>query len=106
MHRRADAGPPAEGVAGIGRCRVRIDDRNTRPLTVPADALHRARARVVSYRNKLLVVEAVAAPDNLAVLVRDGVRECVEHLGGTSASFALPAWQKWAKLLTDRPKGR
>ncbi len=47
---------------------VRVDDRNTRPLT---DA------------------------------VRAGIRDCVTQLGGTSASFALPAWQKWAKLLTD-----
>jgi hypothetical protein len=81
---------------------VRIDDRNTRPLTVPADALHRARARVVSYRNKMVVVEAATAPEKLADLVRDGIRECAGHLGGTSASFALPAWQKWARLLTDR----
>ncbi|MFI5492946.1 BtrH N-terminal domain-containing protein [Actinoplanes sp. NPDC051859] len=81
---------------------VRIDDRNTRPLTVAADVLHRARARVVSYRNKLVVVEAATAPEQLADLVRAGVRECAEHLGGTSTSFALPAWQKWAKMLTDR----
>jgi hypothetical protein len=81
---------------------VRIDDRNTRPLTVPSDALHRARARVVSYRNKLVVVEAATAPENLESLIRDGIRECAGHLGGTSTSFALPAWQKWAKLLTDR----
>ncbi len=81
---------------------VRIDDRNTHPLTVSYDVLHRARARVASYRNKLVAVEAVTAPEKLVDLVRDGVRECAGHLGGTSASFALPAWQKWAKLLTDR----
>jgi hypothetical protein len=81
---------------------VRIDDRNTRPLTVPADALHRARARVVSYRNKLVVVENATAPEDMERLVRDGIRECAGHLGGSSTSFALPAWQKWAKLLTDR----
>ncbi|GAA3388593.1 BtrH N-terminal domain-containing protein [Cryptosporangium minutisporangium] len=81
---------------------IRIDDRNTRPLTVPADVLHRARARVSSYRNRMLVVEEATAPDKLADLVREAVRECAEKLGGTSASFALPAWQKWAKLLTDR----
>jgi hypothetical protein len=100
-HLEAHGGHAVVAYAATG-AGVRIDDRNTRPLTVLAEALHRARARVVSYRNKLLVVEAAAAPDNLAVLVRDGVRECAEHLGGTSASFALPAWQKWAKLLTDR----
>jgi hypothetical protein len=86
---------------------VRIDDRNTRPLTVPADVLHRARARISSYRNRMVVVEHAERPEKLTDLVRDAVRECADHLGGTSASFALPAWHKWAKLMTDQrnPKG-
>jgi hypothetical protein len=81
---------------------VRVDDRNTRPLTVDRSALDKARARVSSYRNRLVVVDHAAAPDDLAGAVRAGVRDCAEHLGGTSASFALPAWRKWAKLFTDR----
>jgi hypothetical protein len=81
---------------------VRIDDRNTRPLTVPADALNRARARVSSYRNRLVVLSDASPPEKLADLVRAAVRDGADHLGGTSASFALPAWQKWAKLCTDR----
>ena len=89
----------AYAVQGAG---VRVDDRNTRPLTVARDDLDAARARVSSYRNRLVVVDEVAAPADLAALARAGIRDCAEHLGGTSASFALPAWQKWAKLLTDR----
>ncbi|SHN38438.1 BtrH N-terminal domain-containing protein [Cryptosporangium aurantiacum] len=81
---------------------IRLDDRNTRPLTVPADVLHRARARVSSYRNRMVVVEGATAPEKLADLVGEAVRQCAEQLGGTSTSFAIPAWQKWAKLLTDR----
>jgi hypothetical protein len=100
-HLEAHGGHAVVAYAATG-AGVRVDDRNTRPLTVPADVLHRARARVVSYRNKLVVVEAATAPEKLADLAREAVRECAGHLGGTSASFALPAWQKWARLLTDR----
>ncbi|HET6529786.1 MAG TPA: BtrH N-terminal domain-containing protein [Actinoplanes sp.] len=81
---------------------VRIDDRNTGPLTVDRAAVDAARARVSSYRNRLVLIDQVATPDDLAGAVRAGVRDCVQHLGGTSASFALPAWRKWAKMCTDR----
>jgi hypothetical protein len=81
---------------------VRIDDRNTGPLTVDRAALDEARARVSSYRNRLVLIDEAGTPDDLAGLARAGVRDCVEHLGSTSASFALPAWRKWAKLFTDR----
>ena len=33
--------------------------------------------------------------------VRDGLAEQVEHLGQRSDSFSLPAFRKWARLLTD-----
>jgi hypothetical protein len=100
-HLEAHGGHSVVAYAATGDT-VRIDDRNLRPLTVPADVLHRARARVSSYRNRLVVVSAVQPLEKPAELVRDAVRDCARQLGGTSASFALPAWQKWAKLLTDR----
>lgn len=80
---------------------VRVDDRNSRPLTVPRADLDRARARVSSYRNRMIVIDGVDLPSDLTAAVRAGIGDCVSQLGGTSASFALPAWQKWAKLLTD-----
>ncbi|HEU4900304.1 MAG TPA: BtrH N-terminal domain-containing protein [Actinomycetota bacterium] len=81
-----------------------VDDRNRAPLTVSLDALAAARARVGSYKHRLLVLDAPAAEldiDGLRRAVRDGLAEQVEHLGQRSDSFALPAFRKWARLLTD-----
>jgi hypothetical protein len=80
-----------------------VDDRNRAPLTVPLDALAAARARVVSYRQRLLVLDAPAAEldlDGLRAAVRDGLAEQVEHLSRRSDSFSLPAFRKWERLLT------
>jgi hypothetical protein len=81
-----------------------VDDRNRAPLTVSLDALAAARARVVSYKRRLLVLDAPAAEldgDRLRRAVRDGLAEQVEHLSQRSDSFSLPAFRKWARLLSD-----
>jgi hypothetical protein len=88
----------AYATAGDG---VRVDDRNLAPLTVDRDALDRARARVTSYKNRMVAVEAAPAPIDLAGAVRAGMADCAAHLGADSASFAIPAWRKWGRLLTD-----
>ena len=98
-------GPPVT-VYGIDEAAgvALVDDRNRATLTVPLDALAAARARVVSYKNRLLVLDAPAAEldsDGLRRAVRDGLAEQVEHLGQRSDSFSLPAFRKWARLLTD-----
>jgi hypothetical protein len=81
-----------------------VDDRNRAPLTVSLDALAAARARVGSYKHRLLVLDAPAAEldtDRLRRAVRDGLAEQVEHLSQRSDSFSLPAFRKWARLLGD-----
>lgn len=83
---------------------VHVDDRNLSPLTVPRAALDAARARVGTYRNSLYLIDGASGPIRLETLraaVRAGIGECVANLGGTSDSFALPAWRKWARLMTD-----
>jgi hypothetical protein len=80
-----------------------VDDRNRAPLTVPLTALAAARARVGSYRHRQLALDAPAAEldvDGLSKAVRDGLAEQVEHLSKRSDSFSLPAFRKWARLLT------
>jgi hypothetical protein len=82
-----------------------VDDRNHARLTVPLDALAAARARIGSYRHRLLVLDAPAAEldlDALRTAVGEGLAEQVEHLSRASDSFSLPAFRKWARLLTDR----
>ncbi len=84
--------------------RVHIDDRTLAPLTVPVADVDRARARVGSYKNAMLVVRSrdTAVPaDRLRAAVRAGLAATVDQLGGPSTSFALPAWRKWSKLLVD-----
>src|SRR3712207_6486503 len=91
-------GDPVVAYAAVGG-RVHVDDRTLAPLTVPVADLHRARARVGSYRNTMLVVRSTAAAvpaDRLRAAVRAGLDACVDHLGGSSTSFALPAWRKWS----------
>jgi hypothetical protein len=82
-----------------------VDDRNRARLTVPLDTLAAARARIGSYRHRLLVLDAPAAEldlDALRAAVAEGLAEQVEHLSRPSDSFSLPAFRKWARLLTDR----
>lgn len=89
---------------GVADGAYRIDDRGLAPLTVPMAQFDAARARVGSFRNLLVVPEprgdVSAATLHTAVLT--GIDDCATRLGGSSASFALPAWAKWARLMTDR----
>jgi hypothetical protein len=82
---------------------VHVDDRFAAPRTVPREVLDAARARVGSYRHRLCVIEP--ARDELPVeLLRDAVRaglaDAAEHLTADSDSFGLPAWRKWARMMT------
>ena len=102
-HLEAHGGGPVVAYAEIDGG-VRVDDRNLRPLTVPRPVLDMARGRIVSYRNRLVTPRPEPGPIADAVLrraVTDALHEGVAHLGGSSDSFALPAWDKWRRLLTD-----
>lgn len=81
-----------------------IDDRNLKPLTVAADVLSAARARITSYKNRLVVIDESSGEldePSLRQAVFGGIEECVAHLNQPSDSFSLPAWRKWARLMTD-----
>ena len=77
-----------------------IDDRASAPYRVPAAIFADARDRIVSYKNRLLLVENIGEAD-LQAAVREGIRACVEHLSSDSDSFSLPAIRKWGKMVTD-----
>ncbi len=89
---------------GVADGVYRIDDRGLAPLTVPVAQFDAARARVGSFRNLLVVPEphGDVSAGTLRTAVLAGIDDCATRLGGSSASFALPAWAKWARLMTDR----
>ncbi len=96
-------GHPVVAYAG-SEDRVHVDDRTLAPLTVPTATFDRARARVGSYRNSMLVVrsrDAVVPAERLRAAVREGLEATVDHLTSSSTSFGLPAWRKWSRLLVD-----
>jgi hypothetical protein len=96
-------GHPVVAYAAPGG-RVHVDDRTLAPLTVPVADLDRARARVGSYQNSMLVVrtaDAVVPGERLHAALLAGLRGMVDQLAGSSTSFALPAWRKWSRLLVD-----
>ena len=90
-------------VYGVRRRRARIDDRNLAPLTVDRERSRRAGAgRLLQApaggdraRRGRAPVEALRA----AVRGRAATRPSTSPRA--SDSFGLPAWRKWARMLTD-----
>jgi Butirosin biosynthesis protein H, N-terminal/Domain of unknown function (DUF4872) len=78
-----------------------VDDRSATRITVPAERLAAARARVGSYKNRLITIDPERVELDLRPAVEEGLRLQVEHLSDTSDSFSLPAWRKWARMTTD-----
>lgn len=95
-------GPPVV-VYGSAAGAYFVDDRGLAPLTVRAATFDAARARVGSYQNLLIAPDPVGdiPAAVLRAAVREGIADCAARLDGTSTSFALPAWSKWARLMTD-----
>jgi hypothetical protein len=102
-HRDGHGGPPLVVYARAGE-RYLIDDRSSGRVSVSADALSAARARVVSFKNRLIAIDPERIDldrDRLRAAVEEGIRLQIEHLSAKSDSFSLPAWRKWARMTTD-----
>lgn len=78
-----------------------IDDLSTTRELVPVERLAAARARVGSYKHRLITIDPERIELDLRPAVEEGLRLQVEHLGERSDSFSLPAWRKWARMTTD-----
>ncbi|HYN64447.1 MAG TPA: BtrH N-terminal domain-containing protein [Candidatus Limnocylindrales bacterium] len=91
-------GPAKDGDA------VLVDDRGRAAFAVPRQRLAAARGRIGSDKNRLAILAPAASLDaaGLRTAVREGIGQCVAHLAQPSDSFSLPAWRKWARLVTDR----
>ena len=84
--------------------RYLVDDRNKGRLTIGADDLAAARSRISSYKNRLVVADPAASDldeEQLEAAARAGLEEQLGHLSEKSASFSLPAFDKWSKMLTN-----
>ena len=68
---------------------------------MPAERLAAARARVGSYKHRLITIDPELVDLDLRPAVEEGLRLQVEHLSEKSDSFSLPAWRKWARMTTD-----
>lgn len=78
----------------------KIDDLGKKSFTLTSAELAITRGRIPSYKNRLLLLSAPKEIE-LERAIKAGLQDCIEHLGAKSDSFALPALEKWAKLMTD-----
>jgi hypothetical protein len=88
-------------VYGMDDTQVYVDDRARKPLTVGRDAFAKARGRIGSYKNRLLLLDSTHAEFDLAAAIEAGIADCVEYMGSDSQTFAIPVYKKWARLMTD-----
>ena len=85
---------------GIDGQSVLVDSRANKPFNIESDLMVEARAKVPSFKNRIMVVEP-KDPFDLEDAIRDGLQDCVEYLGASSTSFALPAIRKWSRMMAD-----
>jgi Butirosin biosynthesis protein H, N-terminal/Domain of unknown function (DUF4872) len=81
-----------------------VDDRGRAPLRVAPDVMAAARARISSFKHRIVGLRTTPGPipaDQLRSAMRVGLQDQVDHLRSTSDSFSLPAWRKWSRLMTD-----
>lgn len=88
-------------VCGIDDQHVMIDDLAAVPFRVALDTFADARARIGSYKHRLLLAEPSDESIELPDVIMAGLRICVRHLSEPSESFSLPAIRKWARTMTD-----
>lgn len=88
------------GVHGRSAEGVLVDDLGDALYTVPDDRFAAGRARIGSYKNRLLIAGAPPSLD-LPAAVRAGIQDHIDHLSLDSDSFSLPVYAKWARMLTD-----
>ena len=81
-----------------------VDDRGRAPFRIAPDVMAAARGRIGSYKHRIVALRTTAGPipaDRLRAAMHAGLEDQVDHLRSTSDSFSLPAWRKWARMMTD-----
>ena len=81
-----------------------VDDRGKAHFRITPDVMAAARGRIGSFKHRIVQLQTTEGPipaDRLRVALQAGLEDQVDHLRSGSDSFSLPAWRKWARMLTD-----
>ena len=81
-----------------------VDDRGNAPFRITPDVMAAARGRIGSFKHRILRLQTTEGPipaDRLRAALQAGLVDQVDHLRSGSDSFSLPAWRKWARMMTD-----
>jgi hypothetical protein len=92
-------------IYGVEDGMVLVDDLAAKPFRVPAETMASARARIGSYKNRLLLATPTSEPD-LPAAITAGIQDEIDHLSQPSDSFSLPTIQKWGKMMTHRKNAK
>jgi hypothetical protein len=82
-----------------------VDDRGRSPFRVSPAVMAAARGRVGSFSHRIVALRTTPGPipaERLRAAMRAGLEDQIDHLRSPSDSFSLPAWRKWARLMTDQ----
>ena len=86
-----------------------VDDRGRHPFTVSPDVMAAARGRIGSFKHRIVglrTTPGLIPAERLRAAMRAGLEDQVDHLRSRSDSFSLPAWRKWARLMTDQQNAK
>jgi hypothetical protein len=86
-----------------------VDDRGRSPFRVPPHVMAVARGRIGSFKHRIAALRTAPGPipaDRVRAALRAGLEDQVDHLRSRSDSFSLPAWRKWARLMTDEKNAK
>ena len=81
-----------------------VDDRGNAPFRITPDVMAAGRARIGSFKHRIVRLQTTEGPipsDRLRAALRAGLVDQADHLRSASDSFSLPAWRKWARMMTD-----
>ena len=80
--------------------KVWVDHLAKKPYIVDADIVAEARAKVPSYKNRIMIIEPGGEID-IEAAIRAGLQDQINYLSASSDSFSLPSIRKWARMMTD-----
>ena len=82
-----------------------VDDRGRAPFRIAPDVMAAARGRIGSFKHRIFRLQpsdTSILTDRLRAALKAGLEDQADHLRSSSDSFALPAWRKWARMMTDQ----